>query len=82
MNCRRTSTLLGSNTCVKVALQAENVRLWSRCSNSTVSSGVIRRVFITENEINFLAFPRMKEAIVIFGAGYGWDAFPPRVVVG
>ncbi len=34
----------------------------------------VRRAFITENEINFLAFPRVKEAIVIFGAGYGWEA--------
>ncbi|MGH7174010.1 MAG: DUF3322 domain-containing protein, partial [Gemmataceae bacterium] len=32
------------------------------------------RVFITENETNFLAFPPTDEAIVIFGAGYGWDA--------
>lgn len=34
----------------------------------------LRRVFITENETNFLAFPSVPEAIVIFGAGYGWDA--------
>ena len=34
----------------------------------------IRRVFITENETNFLAFPPVQNAIVIFGAGYGWDA--------
>jgi len=34
----------------------------------------IRQVFITENETNFLAFPPMAEAIVVFGAGYGWDA--------
>lgn len=34
----------------------------------------IRRVFITENETNFLAFPPAPEAIVVFGAGYGWDA--------
>jgi hypothetical protein len=34
----------------------------------------IRRVFITENETNFLAFPAMADAIVVFGAGYGWDA--------
>lgn len=33
-----------------------------------------RRVFITENEINFLAFPPVPGAIVIFGAGYGWEA--------
>ena len=32
------------------------------------------RVFITENEINFLAFPRVKEAMVIFGAGYGVES--------
>jgi len=33
-----------------------------------------RQVFITENEINFLAFPAVPESLVIFGAGYGWDA--------
>lgn len=33
----------------------------------------VRRVFITENETNFLAFPQVRDAIVIFGAGYGWD---------
>lgn len=31
------------------------------------------RVFITENETNFLAFPGLDNAIVIFGAGYGWE---------
>ena len=34
----------------------------------------VRRVFITENETNFLAFPATASAIAIFGAGYGWDA--------
>ncbi|NKN32035.1 Wadjet anti-phage system protein JetD domain-containing protein [Marichromatium bheemlicum] len=34
----------------------------------------LRRVFITENETNFLAFPPVAGAIVIFGAGYGWEA--------
>jgi len=34
----------------------------------------IERVFITENETNFLAFPQVTGAIVVFGAGYGWDA--------
>ena len=34
----------------------------------------VSRVFITENETNFLAFPSASEAIVIFGAGYGWEA--------
>lgn len=34
----------------------------------------VKRVFITENETNFLAFLQVPDAIVIFGAGYGWDA--------
>lgn len=34
----------------------------------------VRRVFITENETNFLAFPRLARTIVLFGAGYGWGA--------
>jgi hypothetical protein len=34
----------------------------------------IRHVFITENEINFLAFPPAASSIVVFGSGYGWDA--------
>jgi hypothetical protein len=34
----------------------------------------VLRVFITENETNFLAFPSVRNAMVIFGAGYGWDA--------
>ncbi|MEJ2387372.1 MAG: DUF3322 domain-containing protein, partial [Chromatiaceae bacterium] len=31
------------------------------------------RVLITENEINFLALPPMRDTLVIFGAGYGFD---------
>jgi len=34
----------------------------------------VRRVFITENETNFLAFPQVPGALVVFGSGYGWDA--------
>ena len=33
----------------------------------------VTKVFITENEINFLAFPEVPEAMVIFGAGYGFE---------
>lgn len=32
----------------------------------------IEKIFITENEINFLAFPQQKNAVVIFGKGYGF----------
>ena len=31
------------------------------------------RVFITENEINFLALPALPNSIVLFGAGYGFE---------
>ncbi|MCC7082991.1 MAG: hypothetical protein IT530_20180 [Burkholderiales bacterium] len=34
----------------------------------------VRKVFITENETNFLALPSVAESLAIFGAGYGWDA--------
>ncbi len=34
----------------------------------------IRRVFMTENEINFLSFPLPADSLLIFGAGYGFDA--------
>lgn len=34
----------------------------------------VERVFITENETNFLAFPPAADTLVVFGAGYGWDA--------
>lgn len=33
----------------------------------------VSRIFITENEINFLTFPRMRRSVVIFGAGYGFE---------
>jgi hypothetical protein len=34
----------------------------------------VTRVFITENEINFLSFPQIKDSMVIFGSGYGFEA--------
>lgn len=34
----------------------------------------VQRVFITENETNFLAFPPEADAVVVFGSGYGWEA--------
>ncbi len=33
----------------------------------------VSRVFVTENEINFLAFPNVGASMVIFGAGYGFE---------
>jgi hypothetical protein len=34
----------------------------------------LQRVFITENEVNFLSFPPTPGSMVIFGAGYGFEA--------
>jgi hypothetical protein len=34
----------------------------------------VQRVFITENEVSFLAFPAMADSLLVFGAGYGLDA--------
>ena len=33
----------------------------------------VRRVFITENEINGLAFPAMPDSLIVFGLGYGLE---------
>ena len=33
----------------------------------------VSRVFITENEVNFLAFPPLAGSMVVFGAGYGFE---------
>ncbi len=34
----------------------------------------VSQAFITENEINFLAFPEVPASMVIFGAGYGFES--------
>ena len=34
----------------------------------------LTRVFITENEVNFLALPNVENGLAIFGAGYGFEA--------
>jgi hypothetical protein len=47
----------------------------------TVSQGAfaclnpaVEHVFIVENEINFLCFPAVANSLVVFGAGYGFEA--------
>ena len=35
----------------------------------------VSQIFITENEVNFLAFPPVEKGLVIFGAGYGFEVF-------
>lgn len=58
-------SLLGTATDEDISVPAETFALLSPiCSH----------VFITENEVNFLAFPAVADAVVVFGAGYGFDA--------
>jgi hypothetical protein len=38
------------------------------------SHSQVMRVFIVENEINFLAFPSVPNSMVVFGSGYGFDS--------
>ena len=38
-----------------------------------------RTWFITENEVNFLAFPDRIDTAVVFGAGYGFEGWPTVV---
>ncbi|MDQ7002126.1 MAG: DUF2220 family protein [Ghiorsea sp.] len=44
---------------------------------STLNTSIlqhIKTVFIVENEINYLSFPKQKQALLIFGSGYGFEA--------
>lgn len=44
------------------------------CHDTFVSlNPSVSRIFITENEVNFLAFPATQDSMVIFGSGYGVD---------
>ncbi len=63
-------SLIKGTVRVDFKLDAENFALldWGQYVTS------IKHVFITENEINFLTFPDVANALVVFGAGYGWEA--------
>lgn len=37
----------------------------------------VKRVFVTENEINFLSFPDVADGLMLFGGGYGFDSIAP-----
>ncbi|HZV66420.1 MAG TPA: Wadjet anti-phage system protein JetD domain-containing protein [Telluria sp.] len=41
-----------------------------------------QRVFVTENEINYLAFPPVRHSMVVFGAGYGWEVLAQAAWLG
>ncbi len=46
----------------------------SQSAFAQLRPAAIRQVFITENEINFLAFPAATHSLVVFGSGYGFEA--------
>jgi hypothetical protein len=58
-------SLLGTRTDEDISVPAETFAVLEPSCSS---------VFITENEINFLAFPPVADGFVIFGAGYGFEA--------
>lgn len=37
----------------------------------------VKRIFIIENEVTYLAFPQVRDSIAIFGAGYCFDNLKP-----
>jgi hypothetical protein len=57
--------LHGVHGCVDVSLEAQTFAALEL---------PVERVYITENETNYLAFPALPRALVIFGAGYGWES--------
>ena len=48
------------------------------CDQFATLNPDLDHVFITENEINFLAFPDMPRALVLFGSGYGFELAAAR----
>ncbi|WP_414040597.1 Wadjet anti-phage system protein JetD domain-containing protein [Acidithiobacillus sp. M4-SHS-6] len=79
--CRRYG-FLDKPSRVRFRMLDANVRLLSREADQDITLTQsafaslelpISKVFITENEINFLAFPDVSNALVVFGAGYGFD---------
>ena len=53
-------------------VRAQDVTLDAR-TFAALGTGVTR-VFVTENEINFLAFPDVADGMAIFGSGYGFQS--------
>lgn len=50
-----------------------NVDITLDADSFTRLQPAVSRVFITENEINFLAFPGVADSMLVFGAGYGFE---------
>ncbi|MFZ9034916.1 MAG: Wadjet anti-phage system protein JetD domain-containing protein [Francisellaceae bacterium] len=55
-----------------ITLTAED---FARLNSRTDFQNNLQYIFITENEINFLSFPKHPNSIVIFGSGYGFKHF-------
>ncbi|MGD0546905.1 MAG: DUF3322 domain-containing protein [Terracidiphilus sp.] len=58
---------------VKVLPNAINPDIFLDARSFAALDLSISRVFITENEVNFLAFPNAENSMVLFGSGYGFE---------
>jgi len=54
-----------------MSLESSFSELSLRADELAVSPPDVTRVFIVENEITYLSFPKVNDAVVIFGAGFG-----------
>jgi hypothetical protein len=64
--------MLDSNKALLPSGSPEQDMTLDAASFARLDAGV-GQIFITENEINFLAFPPMRDSMVIFGSGYGFE---------
>jgi len=65
------SLLPGTNTDNDFSITAND---FQQLQKNTNFISHLKRIFITENEINFLSFPAQQSSLVIFGSGYGFEA--------
>lgn len=64
---------INAPTCSQIPALAQ-ADLTLDAATFTQLNPTVDQVFITENETNFLAFPPANNALIIFGAGYGFSA--------
>lgn len=60
-------------SCAQTLPAASNADLFLDTETFARLKTAARKVFITENEINYLSFPAMSESLLIFGSGYGFE---------
>lgn len=58
---------------LKVFSNAPNADISLDAKSFAALAPGVSQVFITENEVNYLAFPQAESSLVLFGAGYGFE---------